>query len=329
MARADLLTDLIKHGFTGNRNMFRKVVEAIIAEERNKKHIVLAKQIEELLQQKPLPEQNLNGRAIFDSRIENFVQEITPERKIADLILPKEVVEICQDIVQEQHRVDLLRSYNLEPRNRFLFVGPPGNGKTSLAEAIAESLMVPLYVVRYENIIGTYLGETATRLRKLFDFVKTRQCVLFFDEFETLGKERGDTHETGEIKRVVSSLLMQIDTLPSHVVVIGATNHPELLDRAVWRRFQARINLPMPTRERIENWFVLFEKRNKLNFGFAPSTFAKKLLGLNFAEIEDFGITILRKYVLNQPDLDLKSIVNKEFTNLQSRNVKVESIDKE
>jgi hypothetical protein len=85
----------------------------------------------------------------------------------------------------------------------------------------------------------------------------------------------------------------------------------------------------MPTRERIENWFVLFEKRNKLNFGFAPSTFAKKLLGLNFAEIEDFGITILRKYVLNQPDLDLKSIVNKEFTNLQSRNVKVESIDKE
>jgi SpoVK/Ycf46/Vps4 family AAA+-type ATPase len=328
MARADLLTDLIKHGFTGNRNMFRKVVEAIIAEERNKKHTVLADQIEELLQQKPFAEQNLNGRTIFDNRIESFVQEITPERKISNLILPKEVIEICQDIVQEQHRVDLLRSYSLEPRNRFLFIGPPGNGKTSLAEAIAESLMVPLYVVRYENIIGTYLGETATRLRKLFDFIKTRQCVLFFDEFETLGKERGDTHETGEIKRVVSSLLLQIDALPSHVVVIGATNHPELLDRAVWRRFQARINLPSPTRERIEEWFILFEKKHKLDLGYAPSTFAKKLLGLNFSEIEDFGITILRKFILNQPNANLKSIVNQEFQHLPSRNIKIESIDK-
>jgi len=330
MARADLLTELIKYGFTGNRAMFRKVVESIVAEERNKRHTVLATQLENLLQQKSSQEQQLlTSKTIIDSRIENFVQEITPERQLKDLILPKEVVEVCLDIVQEQHRVDLLRSYNLEPRNRFLFIGPPGNGKTSLAEAIAESLMVSLYVVRYENIIGTYLGETASRLKKLFDFVKTRHCVLFFDEFETLGKERGDTHETGEIKRVVSSLLMQIDTLPSHVVVIGATNHPELLDRAVWRRFQARINLPMPTRERIEEWFVLFEKRHKLDLGVAPSTFAKKLLGLNFAEIEDFGITILRKHVLNQPDSNLKSIVNKEFTNLHSRNVKVESIDKE
>lgn len=76
------------------------------------------------------------------------------------------------------------------------------------------------------------------------DYVSTRKCVLFFDEFETLGKERGDTHETGEIKRVVSSLLLQIDNLPSHVIVIGATNHPELLDRAVWRRFQIKISLP-------------------------------------------------------------------------------------
>ena len=103
----------------------------------------------------------------------------------------------------------------LEPRNKILLVGPPGNGKTSLAEAIATSLMIPLYVVKYESIIGAYLGETASKLSKLFEFAKTRQCVLFFDEFETLGKERGDQQETGEIKRVVSSLLLQIDALPS------------------------------------------------------------------------------------------------------------------
>ena len=83
-------------------------------------------------------------------------------------------------------------------------IGPPGNGKTSLAEAIAEALMIPILTVRYESIIGSYLGETASRLSKLFEYAKTRECVLFFDEFETLGKERGDVHETGEIKRVVS-----------------------------------------------------------------------------------------------------------------------------
>jgi len=95
--------------------------------------------------------------------------------------------------------------------------------------------------VRYEAVVGSFLGETSSRLRRLFDFARTHPCVLFFDEFDTLGKERGDVHETGEIKRVVSSLLLQIDALPSYVVVVTATNHPELLDRAVWRRFQMRL----------------------------------------------------------------------------------------
>lgn len=100
-----------------------------------------------------------------------------------------------------------------------------------IAEAIAQALMVPLLVVRYDYLIGSYLGETTQRLRKLFDFVRSRACVLFLDEFDTLGKERGDIRETGEIKRVVSSLLLQIDNLPTHFVIVTATNHLELLDK--------------------------------------------------------------------------------------------------
>jgi len=96
-------------------------------------------------------------------------------------------------------------------------------------------------------MIGSYLGETAARLKRVFDYARTTPCVLFFDEFDAIGKERGDTHETGEIKRVVSSLLMQIDELPSYTIVAAATNHPELLDRAAWRRFQLRLALPRPT----------------------------------------------------------------------------------
>lgn len=311
MARADLLIALVKFGMAGDKARIRKVVESIIAEERAKKHTVLAERMEKMLSSTPAAKPISNGTATLDHRISNLVQEVIPECKLEDLILPNDVTDIAREVVEEHYRLDLLRSYNLEPRNRLLLIGPPGNGKTSLAEAIAESLMVPLLVVRYDGVVGTYLGETAVRLRRLIEHASTRKCVLFFDEFETLGKERGDTHETGEIKRVVSSLLLQIDSLPSHVVVVGATNHPELLDRAVWRRFQVRMVLPGPTRSRLAEWFAKFERRIKVPLGYAPETLAKKLHGVNFAEAEEFGTSVFRKYVLEQPDSNMKSIVNR------------------
>ncbi|MBI1748235.1 MAG: AAA family ATPase [Acidobacteria bacterium] len=322
MARADLLTDLVRLGMTGDKAKFRKVVEAIIAEERAKKHTVLAGALEELLRSVPAEKPTANGSATLDLRVTNLVQEVMPERDFEDLVLPKDVVEISRELVQEHHRTDLLRSYNLEPRNRILLIGPPGNGKTSLAEAIARALMVPLLVVRYEGVVGAYLGETAVRLRRLLEHASTRKCVLFFDEFETLGKERGDRHETGEIKRVVSSLLMQIDSLPSHVVVIGATNHAELLDRAVWRRFQVRMTLPEPTRARLAEWFAKFERRVKVPLDYTPETLAKKLFGASFAEAEEFGASVFRQYVLGQPESNMKQIVERTLNTWPARSVK-------
>jgi SpoVK/Ycf46/Vps4 family AAA+-type ATPase len=117
---------------------------------------------------------------------------------------------------------------------------------------------------------------------------------------------------------------MQIDTLPPHVMVIGATNHPELLDRAVWRRFQVRMQLPEPTRNRLEEWFGKFEKQIKTPLGFTAGTLAKKLYGMNFAEAEEFGTTIYRQYVLEQPDADMKSIVNRTIKIWKTRTVKVD-----
>ncbi len=329
MARADLLLNLIKHSLSGNKPMIRKIAEAIIAEERSKNHIILADKLDaELLRNTSdftSGTNNTSNRVQNDFRAESLFTEIHPQRRMDSLILPKDIVQICDQYIQEQYRVDLLRSYGLEPRNRILLIGAPGNGKTSLAEAIAESLMMPLYVVKYDNIIGAYLGETASRLRKLIDYVSSRKCVLFFDEFETLGKERGDTHETGEIKRVVSSLLLQIDDLPSHVTIIGATNHPELLDRAVWRRFQIRINLPMPTRASISLWLEKFQQMHKIDFGFASETISKKLLGSNYSEIEEFGLTILRRHILALPDMNIKELVIEEIKNWNSRTNKYET----
>ncbi len=326
MARADLLADLVAHGMSGDRARFVRTVEALVAEERAKKHTVLANRLSDLLASSPRPSENGRagtGRAL-EQRVSDLYQETIPSRALRELLLPPDVQAVIGEVVAEHNRVDLLRSYSLEPRSRLLFIGPPGNGKTSLAEALAESLMVPLLRVRYDGIIGAYLGETAVRLRRLLDAARTRKCVLFFDEFETLAKERGDTHETGEIKRVVSSLLLQIDDLPSHVIVVGATNHPELLDRAVWRRFQVRIELPMPTRSRLAEWFAKFEKRLKQPLGYSPDTLAKKLYGVNFAEAEEFATSVMRQYVLGLPDSNVRQIVDATLKTWQSRTVGIQ-----
>lgn len=305
MARADLLVSLIRSGSRGDLPAFRKTAEALIAEERDKGHRILA---DRLMGSITVTEQQ---RPIATSHKQNdLFYEISPARRLESLFLPLLVLEQINNLIEEQHRAELLHAHNLTARNRVLLAGSPGNGKTSLAEAIATELMIPLIAVRYEALIGSFLGETAGRLKQVIDYAKTQRCVLFLDEFETIGKERGDTHETGEIKRVVSSLLLQLDDLPDYVVVIAASNHPELLDRAVWRRFQVRIELPLPTREQIKKFVISIAERCNVNFGLSAETMAKKLLGTNFAEIEEICLTIVRRAVLNHQTDNAKQITN-------------------
>ena len=323
MARADLLCELIKYGLINDYTNFRKATEALCAEERSKQHTVLAAKIDELLKKsnKAITKDNVLSPATIRSGTteQNLFMEKIPQKRLDHLILPNHIKLTCQDLITEQNRSDLLQSYGIEPRNKILLIGPPGNGKTSLAEAISEALMIPLLTVRYENIIGSYLGETASRLSRLFDYAKTRECVLFFDEFETLGKERGDTHETGEIKRVVSSLLMQIDALPSYVIVIAATNHDTLLDKAAWRRFQVRLEIPKPTRNNLEEYYRFFEKEKNFKFGLEPSTLAKKTLGISYAEAEEFALSVYRQYILSLPNDNVKEITERAIRSWQSQ----------
>ena len=199
----------------------------------------------------------------------------------------------------------MLRAHGLEPRHRFLLVGPPGNGKTSLAEAIAAELMMPMLVASYEALISSYFGETASRLAALFEFVRSRECVLFLDEFDTIAKERADDHDTGELKRVVSSLLLGVDRLPSHVILVTASNHPEVLDRAAGRRFQVHISLPTPSHAEIRR-FVERQAGRGHGFGLSPETIAKTMAGASYSEVEDLLLDIRRRYVLGLPDADLK-----------------------
>lgn len=312
MARSDLIISLVKAGIGANRNLWRKTVEAIIAEERAKQHHVLADRIEEQLRANTVCEnqmQTTTGPIGNGGRLCNLIYEIVPTKSFEDLLLPELAYRACRELVEEHNRVELLRGHNLEPRNRILLVGPPGNGKTSLGEAIATAMMVSLIIVRYEGIVGSFLGETAARLRTVFDYVRSRRCVLFFDEFDTLGKERGDPHDTGEIKRVVSSLLLQIDDLPSHVVVVAATNHSELLDRAVWRRFQLRLILPKPSKTCIAEYFEKLKKRLGIEWEYSGTTLSDKLYGASFGELEEFGFDVVRRHVLSLPNGHIRTIV--------------------
>ena len=311
MARSALLLDLVRAGARGERALFQKSLEALIVDERAKQHHVLADRLTAHLLVGGGTSANSAGRGIQrrGSSDRHLFHEMTPTRPLEDMVLTDPVRRVSGELIEEHRRADLLRAHNIEPRHRVLLSGPPGNGKTSFAEALATELALPFLSVRYESVIASFLGETALRLSRLFDQVRTRQCVVFFDEFDVVGKERGDVHETGEIKRVVSSLLLQVDALPSHVVVVAATNHPELLDRAAWRRFQIRLELPAPNLGLAEEWIRRFECRLGTKLGVAPATLARRLADLSFSELEQFALDVQREHILRLPDSEVARIV--------------------
>lgn len=311
MARADLLVNLVKSGSKGDHSRFRRVVEGIIAEEREKRHYILADRLSEAMRENgPMP--SAPGR-ILDNSIASLLHHRVPERRLSEVILSDQNRCVISEIAKEHHRADLLKSYGLSPRNRVMFIGPPGNGKTTLAEALANELMVPLLIVRYEGVVGSFLGETASRLQRIFDYVRQQKCVLFFDEFDAIGKERGDTHETGEIKRVVSSLLLQIDALPSYSVVAVASNHAQLLDSAAWRRFQVRIELPRPTKAQVRKFIQDYEAATSLNFGLAARTITDRVAFESFSAVEDFCRDVFRGAILERQQDNAKRITENKI----------------
>lgn len=326
MAKSDLLVSLVRAGAAGDKSMLRSTVEALMADERAKSHHLLADRLEKALQTVSVTPPSL----VTSSRAQqtpgrDTILELTPRVRLEDLVLPLPARAEGQQLIEEHARADVLRAHGYEPRHRVLLSGPPGNGKTSFAEAIAEALALPFFVVRYDALVGSYLGETNARLRALFDYARTQSCVLFFDEFDAIGKERGDDHETGEIKRVVSFLLMQIDQLPSYVLTIAATNHAELLDRAVWRRFQLRIAFPAPQigevalflNAIIEQWP---ERPSKPSFEIATA-----LNVGSYAEARDFCQNVRRRQILGLGEVSTDAALASELELWISR-VKPENI---
>ncbi|MGN8009445.1 AAA family ATPase [Acinetobacter sp. 22301] len=207
-----------------------------------------------------------------------------------------------------------------------LIYGPPGCGKTILANYMAANLDLPLITARCDTLISSYLGSTSKNLRSLFDHVASRPCVFFLDEFDALAKARDDQHELGELKRVVVSLLQNIDSLPTSTILIAATNHHELLDPAVWRRFAYRVQIPLPDKflreELIQRFLGKFLPKNIKNVVEASH-------GMSGAVIKQACQSAIRNAILNDKntiEIDelIFRLIHNQYDEIISKDISIE-----
>ena len=221
------------------------------------------------------------------SRLPLVEEQPWPE---APVFLGTEANRVFHDFLRDAQHVDELSAKGLASQLGLLLSGPPGTGKTLLAAHVASQLSRPFYLVRLDSVISSLLGDTAKNIRSVFDFVPSQKAVLLLDEMDALAKLRDDRHELGELKRVVNTVIQGLDSLDSHAVVIAATNHPQLLDPAIWRRFPYKIGLSYPDEGvRKDLWsHFLFADQDESKLSALLASFSE---GLSGADIEAIGLT--------------------------------------
>ena len=285
----------------GTQELLRRTVDGLKAELRKPRDAAgVRSEARSDWSQPTMSERSWGCPSLMPDEVRPLVVDKVARRELRDLVLRPQIREDMLEFLGEFRSASLLRSHSLEPRHKVLLVGPPGNGKTSLAEALAFEAGLPFLTVRYDAMMDSFLGETASRLRRLMDFAAACPCLLFFDEFDSVGKERGDAQDVGEIKRVVGSLLVNLDAIPSHTMVVCATNHPELLDRAVWRRFDLRVPVDPPERAQLSEWFDSLQRSLDSALDQDRETFLDLMSGCSYSDVQAFSLDIRRKIVLSE-----------------------------
>jgi SpoVK/Ycf46/Vps4 family AAA+-type ATPase len=220
-----------------------------------------------------------------------------PQRSRDEIVLAPKMGERLTRVVDEFRAQATLARHGLYPKSRLLFVGPPGCGKTLCAEIVAAELGLDILHARFDGIVSSYLGETANNLRRVFGYASQQRAVLFFDEFDALGKRRDDPQEVGELKRVVSSFLQILDAHPRDHVVIAATNHEGMLDDALWRRFDEVLCFARPTHAQLTKLLEL-----RLSSVRRPAvdldSFAQRMAGFSYADAERVCLEAVKAMLL-------------------------------
>jgi SpoVK/Ycf46/Vps4 family AAA+-type ATPase len=292
MATADQVKALIRSHADGDDMRFYAIAIQVAAQAARSGHGKFAQELRELVDQvksrakatkpaggpKPVPLAQPRGE------LAGLLTVSYPKTRISEMALPEVLLARLERVLTEQRERERLRQHGFSPVRKLLLVGPPGTGKTMTAAALAGELGLPLFSIQLDGLITKYMGETAAKLRLVFDAIQSTRGVYLFDEFDALGGERGSKNDVGEIRRVLNSFLQFLEQDDSESIVLGATNHVTLLDRALFRRFDAVLEYSLPTEDiatRVMRGRLALLDTSKVHW---PGT-AKAAEGLSHAEI--------------------------------------------
>ncbi len=329
--KASLVVKIIEAHCGKNEVEFKESVERLALDEEKKGNLSVAHSIRESYNTKSnrsnkvfksnldesffITNSNVSLPKDKDSALE-LLEILTPTVSLREIALPIHTRETIEQIIYEQKNLDKLTQGGIAPINRIIFYGPPGVGKTLSAMAIAKELNIPVAYVKLDGLISSFLGQTGSNLRRIFDYVKNRRIMLFLDEFDAIAKKRDDSNELGELKRVVTTLLQNMDLMPHNVVLVAATNHHHLLDSAIWRRFNISIELKMPNYEQRDCMVRNFLESKTVEYKVDFKLICLLTDGMNGSEIKEFCNSITKHRLLSVESDEIK---NDQIMNLWYR----------
>jgi SpoVK/Ycf46/Vps4 family AAA+-type ATPase len=326
MASAEQIKALIKSYLDKDDSHFYSVAMQVAAHEAKLGHGKLAQELRKLIddakKRQALPAASSRPIPLAQPRgeLSTLLAASYPKLRLKDMVLEKGIEERLTRIIKEQRQITKIRAHGLTPRKKLLFIGSPGTGKTMSASVLAGELGLPLLVVRLESLITKYMGETAVKLRIVFDAIAQSRGVYLFDEFDSIGSHRGQINEVGEIRRILNSFLQMIEQDDSDSIILAATNHPKILDYALFRRFDDVIEFALPEKELIikllKNKLSVF-KASRINW----SNLAQESSGLSYSDISKACEDAIKGAIIhnqeNISDKDLSKLLaeRKEFLN--------------
>lgn len=292
MAAADQIKSLIKSFGEGDEDRFFASAIQIAASEARQGHTAFATELKNLIETARKTRSNIqidHGKVVNISpqkrELNELIEIFQPRINLSNLVLHDDVRQVLNRIISEQKQWELLQNYNLSPRRKLLLTGPPGTGKTMTAQAIGGELGIPVFIIRLDGILSKYMGESIAKLRMIFDIMPTHRAVYLFDEFDSIGSHRNQGQDVGEIKRILNSFLINIEKDSSNSIIIAATNLPDALDVALFRRFDDIIRYPLPDENDIAAALKKYTVGHSFDSKISFKAIAKQVDGLNYSDI--------------------------------------------